>query len=120
MFKPMRVALILAGLAGLACSGVTPTPVPPEKTDYVGSWSGGPVTLTIEANGMLHYKKESGGTSSSLDAPIQLWHSKGFDAGIGLLADLTRVGLANLLRLEVAFPDDGSGTTVIVTSTALF
>ena len=38
----------------------------------------------------------------------------------GLLADLTRIGLANLLRLELAFPDDGRGPTVIVTSTALF
>ncbi|MCD4748062.1 MAG: hypothetical protein K8R59_01705 [Thermoanaerobaculales bacterium] len=43
-----------------------------------------------------------------------------FDAGIGLLADLTHIGLANLLRVDLAFPDDGSGITVIVTSSALF
>jgi hypothetical protein len=42
------------------------------------------------------------------------------NAGIGLLGDLTTIGLANVLRVEVAWPDDGSGPTVIVTSEALF
>lgn len=43
-----------------------------------------------------------------------------FDGGIGLLADMTHVGLANILRLDLAMPDDGGGPTIIVTSTALF
>lgn len=43
-----------------------------------------------------------------------------FDAGVGLLADMTHVGISNVLRLDVAVPDDGGGVTVIVTSTALF
>jgi hypothetical protein len=42
------------------------------------------------------------------------------NAGIGLLADLTSVGIAKLARLEVAFPDDGSGYVITITSTALF
>jgi hypothetical protein len=42
------------------------------------------------------------------------------DVGVGLLADLTTVGIGNLLRLEVAFPDDGSGPTVLISSEALF
>jgi hypothetical protein len=42
------------------------------------------------------------------------------NVGVGLLADLTHLSLANLLRLDVAVPDDGSGVTVIVTSQALF
>ncbi len=43
-----------------------------------------------------------------------------FDAGIGLLADMTHIGISNVLRIDVAVPDDGSGATVIVTTTALF
>ncbi|RLE23489.1 MAG: hypothetical protein DRJ65_11735 [Acidobacteria bacterium] len=43
-----------------------------------------------------------------------------FDAGVGLLADLTHIGVSNVLRLDLAVPDDGSGVTVIVTTTALF
>jgi len=42
------------------------------------------------------------------------------DIGVGLLADLTHVGLAQLLRLDVAIPDDGSGPVVTLSSRALF
>ncbi len=42
------------------------------------------------------------------------------DVGVGLLADLTHVGLAQLLRLDIALPDDGSGPVVTLTSSALF
>lgn len=41
-------------------------------------------------------------------------------AGLGLIADMTSIGLYNLLRLDVGFPDDGSGPTITVTSSALF
>jgi hypothetical protein len=40
--------------------------------------------------------------------------------GVGVVGDLTTIGLTNLLRLEVGIPDDGSGVTVIVTSESLF
>ncbi len=42
------------------------------------------------------------------------------DAGIGLLADMTHLGLAQLVRLDVAMPDDGSGYVITLTSSALF
>ncbi len=42
------------------------------------------------------------------------------DAGVGLLADMTHIGVSNVLRLDVALPDDGGGVTIIVTSSALF
>jgi hypothetical protein len=40
--------------------------------------------------------------------------------GLGLLADLTTIGSTNVVRLEVALPDDGSGVTFIVSSGTLF
>ncbi len=42
------------------------------------------------------------------------------DAGVGLLADMTHLGLAQLVRLDVAMPDDGSGYVITLTSSALF
>lgn len=43
-----------------------------------------------------------------------------FDGGIGIIGDLTTIGLVNIARIEVAWPDDGSGPTVIVSTSALF
>jgi hypothetical protein len=43
-----------------------------------------------------------------------------FDGGIGIIGDLTTIGVVNIARIEVGFPDDGSGPTVIVSTSALF
>ncbi len=43
-----------------------------------------------------------------------------FDAGIGLLVDLTNIGRARLLRIDLACPDDNSGWVVTATSSTLF
>lgn len=42
------------------------------------------------------------------------------DVGVGLILGLQTIGLSNVLRVEVGFPDDGSGETFIVTTRALF
>ncbi len=42
------------------------------------------------------------------------------DAGVGLMLDLTTIGLSNLARVEVGFPDDDTGPTIIITTGALF
>ncbi len=42
------------------------------------------------------------------------------DIGVGLVADVPQIGLVKLLRLEVAYPDDGSGYTVTITTSGLF
>jgi hypothetical protein len=42
------------------------------------------------------------------------------DAGVGLLAELTRASIVRVARFEVGFPDDGSGPIVIFTAQALF
>ena len=42
------------------------------------------------------------------------------DAGVGLLFDLSRLSLSNILRLEVAWPDDSTGPVVTLTGSALF
>ncbi len=42
------------------------------------------------------------------------------DAGVGLLFDLAHLSRTNLLRIDVALPDDGSGLTVTVTTSTIF
>jgi hypothetical protein len=42
------------------------------------------------------------------------------DLGVGVLADLSRIGISSLARVEVAVPDDGSGPTITITSSSLF
>jgi len=42
------------------------------------------------------------------------------DVGTGLLFDLSRYSLNNVLRVEIAWPDDRSGPVITVTGSALF
>src|SRR5688572_25824080 len=80
------VALLVSVGSLLACSGLSGTPVPQSKIDYVGTWTGGPVTLTIEQAGFVRYEKKEGAASTEINAPITAWHATGFDAGIGPVA----------------------------------
>ncbi len=45
------------------------------------------------------------------------WRS---DAGVGLLAELTRAAVVRVVRLELAFPDRGGGAVFLVTTDSLF
>lgn len=42
------------------------------------------------------------------------------DVGVGLLAEVTRAAILRVVRLEVSFPDDGTGPTVLLTGVSLF
>ncbi len=42
------------------------------------------------------------------------------DAGVGLLFDLSHLSRTNLLRADVAFPDDGSGPTITISTSTIF
>jgi len=43
-----------------------------------------------------------------------------FDAGVGLLFDLSHLSRTNLLRVDLAFPDDGSGPTITISTRTIF
>ncbi len=43
-----------------------------------------------------------------------------FDAGAGLLFDLSHVGRSTLLRIDAAVPDDGTGVTVTISTSTIF
>jgi len=42
------------------------------------------------------------------------------DAGVGLVFDLSRFSTSNILRAEIAWPDDGSGYVISLTGQSLF
>ncbi len=42
------------------------------------------------------------------------------DAGVGLVFDLSRFSTSNILRAEIAWPDDGSGYVISLTGSSLF
>jgi hypothetical protein len=43
-----------------------------------------------------------------------------FDAGAGLLFDLSHLGRTTLLRIDAALPDDGSGITITISTSTIF
>jgi hypothetical protein len=43
-----------------------------------------------------------------------------FDAGAGLLFDLSHLGRSTLLRIDAAVPDDGNGVTVTISTSTIF
>ncbi|MBD3850221.1 MAG: hypothetical protein IFK93_02935 [Acidobacteria bacterium] len=43
-----------------------------------------------------------------------------FDAGAGLLFDLSHIGRSTLLRVDAAVPDDGTGVTVTISTSTIF
>jgi hypothetical protein len=42
------------------------------------------------------------------------------DVGVGLLFDLTTFGRADVLRVEIGWPDDNTGSTLLITASSLF
>lgn len=43
-----------------------------------------------------------------------------FDGGVGLLFDLSHLSRTNLLRLDMAWPDDGRGPTFTASTSTIF
>lgn len=86
--RAAAMALALAGsLAGCA------KPVPAEKAEYVGTWQGPQMTLTIHAGGRVLYARRRGNTATSVDAPLKRFENEDFIVGVGPLEtrfDVTR------------------------------
>lgn len=77
-----KLIALLAALVLLACG----TPVPPEKSAYVGEWQDKTMYLLITQDGSVRYKRLKGGVSTSIDGPLKGFDGDNFSAGIGSLA----------------------------------
>ena len=90
----LLIPLALTGALILGCAGLEeaaeqlaesaqPTPPPAGMEEFVGTWTGGPITLVITAEGSLAYEKSRGAGSTTLTAPVLSWQSDSITAGIG-------------------------------------
>jgi hypothetical protein len=75
-----NIAAIAAFCALLAGCG---SPVPPNKAAYVGEWTEKTMVLVITQDGKVRYKRQKGGTSTSIDAPLRSFEGDNFTVGIG-------------------------------------
>ena len=74
-----NLVIILAAALLFGCG----KPVPPEKSSYVGEWQQPTMYLLITQDGSVKYKRLSGGTTKSIEGPLQGFNGDNFDVGIG-------------------------------------
>ncbi len=75
----MRIAALLLALSLLAGCGVA---LPPEKSEYAGTWKGENMHLAIYPAGRVSYKRKKGSSNTKIDAPIMRYD--GDDLVVGL------------------------------------
>jgi hypothetical protein len=83
----MRFFLSVASaiLALLALAGCA-KPLPPEKSAYVGAWTGPGISLVISQEGRVAYRRANdGGSWRKIDAPLQEFQGDSFVVGVGPL-----------------------------------
>jgi hypothetical protein len=62
-------------------------PVPPEKAAYVGEWRSRDMYLQITPGGRVEYRRRNpGGGTRSIEAPIQRFVGDDFEVGLGPLS----------------------------------
>ena len=69
-------AVVVVGAA--ACSD----PLPADKSDYAGEWTGRSMSLVITPEGMVHYRRFEGGINKEINAPLQEFVDGGFLVGV--------------------------------------
>jgi hypothetical protein len=90
-----RFTAVVATLTFVAgCS----TPVPPERSSYVGEWRGEKMALIVEADGKVIFKHVEGADSKSLMDPLREF--AGDDLIVGFWPFLTTIDVTAPPREE--------------------
>jgi len=79
----LRALLPLLLVLSLCSCG---TPVPAEKSAYVGEWRSRTMYLLITRDGSVRYKRLQGGTTTSVQGPLKGFNGNNFEVGIGPLS----------------------------------
>ncbi len=66
-------------------------PVPESHASYVGRWEGREMSLLIEADGRVRYRRARGTATTSLDAYIKSFEGDDFVVGFGPIVTTIRV-----------------------------
>jgi hypothetical protein len=74
-------------------------PLPADKRDYAGEWRGKDMVLAITLEGSVAYRRRQGGSSTSVNAPIQRFDGASFVVGVGPIST----------RFEVSIPPHRDG-----------
>jgi len=77
------MAVSLGGCGALAMLTLETAPVPPEKSAFIGVWTGGPITLEILSDGTLSHTEDKGSYDSKMTVPIAAWTDDTITAGAG-------------------------------------
>ncbi len=75
-----HAALLLFALCLAGCS----QPIPPERMDYVGEWRAADMTLVINPDGSVHYRRKSGSTTTEINAPLKAFKGDDFIVGVAV------------------------------------
>ncbi|MDH4472664.1 MAG: hypothetical protein QE487_08630 [Fluviicola sp.] len=65
-----------------SCGGdISGVKVPADKKNYIGTWRSEEIVLQIDESGSVDYKRDSGGSTTSVNAPIQKFEGNNFVVG---------------------------------------
>ena len=84
----MRSNMLSVGAAAALCFllGACGIPVPPEKSSYVGEWTGPGVQMLIQPNGRVTYKRVADNVTTSINAPLQKFEGDNFSVGLSFFS----------------------------------
>ena len=74
-----RIACV--AVAALLC-GCSAKPVPPEKSEYVGTWKGPKMSVSITQAGQVTYERSDGWIPKSASGTLQGFSSDSFDVAV--------------------------------------
>ena len=66
----------------LSLCGCSAKPVPPEKSEYVGTWKGPKMSISITQAGKVSYERGDGWIPKSANGNLQRFHSDNFDVDV--------------------------------------
>jgi hypothetical protein len=76
--RTTAIALLVFGLL-VGCA----QPLPPDRSDYAGTWVGKDIVLQIDPTGTVAYRREQEGSKVTINAPIKRFDGDDFEVGIG-------------------------------------
>lgn len=81
-------ATLAATLSACCCQG---QPVPEDKLDYVGHWTGDGMMLDISSAGYVNYERSRGAGKTSVNGPIQKFTDTEIEVGVGFITTTFKI-----------------------------
>ncbi|MDB4835139.1 hypothetical protein OAH12_00980 [Cyclobacteriaceae bacterium] len=99
--KYLLLSVLVVGL--FSCSGIQ---VPNDKQDYIGFWQSDIMYMKFSADGHVEYKRVEGGTSKSINAPLQKFDGDNFEVGA--------MGMTSVFEVSQVPTEDGNGRWTMI------